>query len=161
MPYISPTGKPLRQAACWSGKFCKSKKKKKENFKRSKYRLLLIVDIYTYYLGFPGALAVKKTPALQETRDMGSIPGSGRSPGGEQEYRSGLQCLENPHGQRSLAGSIHRVAKNQTGLKWLNSHIVYMSIPISQFLLPLLRLGVYMFVLYVCVSVSALPRATL
>ena len=35
--------------------------------------------------------------------DLGSIPGSGRSPGG---HGNPLQdsCLENPHGQRSLAG---------------------------------------------------------
>ena len=35
---------------------------------------------------------------------MGSIPGSGKSPG--EEHRSPLQysCLENPHGQRTLVG---------------------------------------------------------
>ena len=50
-------------------------------------------------------LEVKNLPAnAGDKRDVGSIPGSGRSPGGEQEYQSGLQCLENPHGQRSLAG---------------------------------------------------------
>ena len=33
--------------------------------------------------GFPGGLMVKKSPAnAGDTRDMGSIPGSGRSPGG-------------------------------------------------------------------------------
>ena len=36
--------------------------------------------------------------------DLGSIPGSGRSPGGG--YGSPLQysCLENPYGQRSMEG---------------------------------------------------------
>ena len=44
--------------------------------------------------------------------DLGLIPGLGRSPGGGHGY----SCLENPHGQRSLAGYIHGVAKNQTRL---------------------------------------------
>ena len=37
-------------------------------------------------------------------KDMGSIPGSGRSPGGENGNYVQYSCLENPHGQRSLAG---------------------------------------------------------
>ena len=45
---------------------------------------------------------VKNLPANAE--DMGSIPGSGISPGGG--YGNPLQysCLENPHEQRSLVG---------------------------------------------------------
>ena len=35
---------------------------------------------------------------------MGSIPGSGRSPGGGKDNPLQYSCLENPHGQRSLAG---------------------------------------------------------
>ena len=48
----------------------------------------------------------KNTPVNAEDliRDTGSNPGWGRSPGGG--YGNPLQysCLENPHGQRSLAG---------------------------------------------------------
>ena len=49
------------------------------------------------------AQMVKNLPVNAE--DMGSIPGSGRSPGGG--YGNPLQysCLENPHGQRSLMGN--------------------------------------------------------
>ena len=36
--------------------------------------------------------------------DLGSIPGLGRSPGGEHGNPLQYYCLENPHGQRSLAG---------------------------------------------------------
>ena len=36
--------------------------------------------------------------------DLGSIPGSGRSPGGGHGNPLQCSCLENPHGQRSLAG---------------------------------------------------------
>ena len=36
--------------------------------------------------------------------DPGSIPGLGSSPGGGQGNPLQYSCLENPHGQRSLAG---------------------------------------------------------
>ena len=36
--------------------------------------------------------------------DLGSIPGLGRSPGGGHGNPLQYFCLENPHGQRSLAG---------------------------------------------------------
>ena len=36
--------------------------------------------------------------------DLGSIPGLGRSPGGGHANPLQYSCLENPHGQRSLAG---------------------------------------------------------
>ena len=40
---------------------------------------------------------------MQETtRDWGSIPGLGRSPGGGHSNPLQYSCLENPHGQRSL-----------------------------------------------------------
>ena len=39
-----------------------------------------------------------------DTRDMGLIPGSGRSPGVGSDNPLQYSCLENPHGQRSLAG---------------------------------------------------------
>ena len=38
--------------------------------------------------------------------DAGSIPGSGRFPGGGHDNPLQYSCLENPHGQRSLVGSI-------------------------------------------------------
>ena len=36
--------------------------------------------------------------------DLGSIPGLGRAPGGGHGNPLQYSCLENPHGQRSLAG---------------------------------------------------------
>ena len=36
--------------------------------------------------------------------DLGSNPGPGRSPGGGHGNPLQYSCLENPHGQRSLAG---------------------------------------------------------
>ena len=39
-----------------------------------------------------------------DIRDTSSIPGLGRSPGGEHGNPLQYSCLENPHGQRSLVG---------------------------------------------------------
>ena len=50
---------------------------------------------------------------------LGSIPGSGRSPGRLHGNPLQSSCLENPHGQRSLVG--YRVTKSQTWLKQLSS----------------------------------------
>ena len=51
------------------------------------------------------ALVVKNPPAnAGDIRDVGSIPGSGISPGGGHGNPLPYFCLENPHGQRSLAG---------------------------------------------------------
>ena len=51
------------------------------------------------------ALEVKNPPAnAGDIRDVGSIPGLGRSPGGGHGNPSQYSCLENPHGQGSLEG---------------------------------------------------------
>ena len=48
---------------------------------------------------------VKNLPAnARDVRDVGSIPGLGRSPGGEHGNPLQYSCLENPHGWRSLVG---------------------------------------------------------
>ena len=54
-------------------------------------------------MGFPGSSGSKESAC--NVGDLDLIPGLGRSPGGG-EHGNPLQysCLENPHGQRSLAG---------------------------------------------------------
>ena len=71
------------------------------------------------------ALVIKNLPAnARGIRDLGSIPGSGWSPGGGPGNPLQYSCLENPPGQRSLAGyRVHRVAKSWTQLKWLSMHV--------------------------------------
>ena len=51
-------------------------------------------------MGFPGGSVVMNPPA--NAGDLGSIPGSGRSPGEGNGNLLQCSCLENPHGQRSL-----------------------------------------------------------
>ena len=55
---------------------------------------------------FPGSTSGKKNlPAnAGDIRDSGSIHGSGRSPGEGHGNPLYYSWLENPHGQRSLAG---------------------------------------------------------
>ena len=48
---------------------------------------------------------VKNPPAnVEDIRDVGLIPGSGRSPGGGHGNPLQYSCLEKSLGQRSLAG---------------------------------------------------------
>ena len=54
---------------------------------------------------FPGDPSGKNPPASAEgIGDVGSIPGSGRSPGGEHGNPLQYSCLENLHRQRRLVG---------------------------------------------------------
>ena len=48
--------------------------------------------------------------------DLGSIPGSGRSPGEGNGHPLLYSCLENPMGGEAWWGTVHRVAKSQTRL---------------------------------------------
>ena len=52
--------------------------------------------------------------------DLGSIPGSGRSPGGGHGNPLQYSCLENPHGQRSLVGYSPWGHKESDMTKWLS-----------------------------------------
>ena len=54
-------------------------------------------------MGFPGGSDGKVSACNEE--DLGLIPGLGRSLGGEHDNSLQYTCLENPHGQRSLAGN--------------------------------------------------------
>ena len=67
------------------------------------------------------ALVVKNLPAnAGNLRDAGSILGLGKSSGGGHGNPLHCSCLENPHGQRSLVGSVHRVTKSCIQLKQLS-----------------------------------------
>ena len=63
---------------------------------------LRINMIYDVLLGFPGSSDSKESAC--SVGDLGLIPGLGRSPGGGHGDPFQYSCLENPHGQRCLAG---------------------------------------------------------
>ena len=52
-------------------------------------------------MGFSGGSDGKESSC--NVRDLGSIPGLGKSPGGQHGNPLQYSCLENPHGQKSLA----------------------------------------------------------
>ena len=70
-----------------------------------------------YCLGLPGGSDGKESAC--NVGDLGSIPGLGRSPGGGHGNPLQYFCLENPHGQRSLATwqvTVRGVTKSWTRL---------------------------------------------
>ena len=52
---------------------------------------------------------------------MGSIPGSGRSPGGEHGNPLQYSCQENAMDRGAWWATVHRIAKSQTQLKRLST----------------------------------------
>ena len=58
---------------------------------------------------------VKNLPAnAGDVRDVGSVPGSGRFPGGGHGNPLQYSCLENPLDRGAWQAMVHRVAKSQT-----------------------------------------------
>ena len=54
---------------------------------------------------------------MGDVREIGSITGSGRSPGGGPGKPLQYPCLENPMDRGAWRATVHRVAKSQTPLK--------------------------------------------
>ena len=68
-------------------------------------------------------LVVKNLPAnAGDVRDVGLIPGSGRSPGGSSGNPLQYSFLENPMDRRASWVTVHWVTKSWTWLKWLSTH---------------------------------------
>ena len=66
------------------------------------------------------ALLVKNPHAnAGDIRDMGSLPGWGRFPGGRHSNSLQYSCLENPRDRRAWQAIVHRVTKNWTRLTLL------------------------------------------
>ena len=65
-------------------------------------------------LGFPGGAVVKNLPA--NAGYMGSIPGSGTSPGGGNGNSLQYSCLENPMDRGACWATAHGVTKSRTRL---------------------------------------------
>ena len=89
-------------------KFSKLKKimvRRKPKKRKQKFKYVTINFIVTYLnisLGFSCGSDGKES--ICNVGDLGSIPGLGRSPGEGHGDPLQYSCLENLHGQRSLAG---------------------------------------------------------
>ena len=81
---------------------------------RKKYLFLnKRVDQRYYNLGASQVVLVVKNPPANagDARDVGSIPGSGRSPGGEHGNPLQYSCLENPINRAAWQATVHRFTK--------------------------------------------------
>ena len=67
-------------------------------------------------IGASQVVLVVKNPLASagDIRDMGSIPGSERSPGGGHGNPLQYSCLENSMDRGAWWATVHRVAKSQT-----------------------------------------------
>ena len=73
--------------------------------------------------GFPGGASGKESTCnAGDTGDVGSIPGSRRSPGGEHGNLLQYSCLENSMDRGAWWATVHRDTKSQTQLKRLIMH---------------------------------------
>ena len=65
-------------------------------------------------MGFPGGSDGKES--AHNAGDLGSIPGSGKSPGEGNGNPLQYSCLDNSMGRRIWWATVHGVAKSQTQL---------------------------------------------
>ena len=103
----------------------KGAKKVKPKSSHSKEKMFFLFSLLLLFLLHPYetmALVVKNLPAnAGDVKAVGSIPGSGRSPGGG--HCNPLQhCLGNPMARGAWRTTVHRVTNRRTWLKWLSTH---------------------------------------
>ena len=81
----------------------------------------LMIPFIAFYLPLRPlvALFVRNLPSnAGDIRDTGSVPGSGRFPGGGNGSPLQYSCLENPMDRGAWRAMVHGIAKSQTWLKW-------------------------------------------
>ena len=79
---------------------------------------ICLLHMHRSVWGFPGGTEVKNLTANGgNTEDAGSIPGSGRSPGGGNSNPLQYSCLENPMDRRACRATDHRVAMSWIRLR--------------------------------------------
>ena len=74
---------------------------------------------------FPGGSDGEESAC--NARDLGSIPGLGRSPGGGHGNPLQYSSLGNPHGRRNLAGYSPRSCKESETTEPLSTHMLEMN----------------------------------
>ena len=89
-----------------------------DTHKKNLQSLLSVTQLRTIVLslgGFPGSSVVKNLPPnAGDAEDMGSIPGSGRSPGVGNTCWLQYSCLENSMDSRAWRATVHEVPKSWT-----------------------------------------------
>ena len=81
-------------------------------------------NVYSHIETSQAVLMIKNPPpSAGDDRDMGLICGSERFPGGGIGNPLQYSCLENPMDRGAWQATVHGVAKSQTQLKRLSTHI--------------------------------------
>ena len=92
------------------------------------------------WVGFPSGSVVENLLACEGgAKDTGSIPGSGRSPGGRNGNPLQCSCLDNSMDRGSWRAIVHEVAKSQTrlsGRAFLVSKLVWWTGCSEHYLIP-------------------------
>ena len=84
----------------------------------SPMKLLIFVGSIVFHSGFPNGLVGKESACnARGSGDMGLIPGSGRSPEGENDNPFQYSCLKNPKDRGAWHAAVQRVIKSQTQLR--------------------------------------------
>ena len=65
----------------------------------------------------------------EDAEDVGSIPGSGRSPGGQHGNPLQYSCLENPMDSGAWRAIVHGVTKSQAQPRLTHTPIVCLIVP--------------------------------
>ena len=83
------------------------------------------IDVYSICMGFPGGSAVKNPPAMQETMQETQVWSLGREDPLEEDMatHSSILALRIPTDRGASHAIFHTIAKSQTWLKWLGTHI--------------------------------------
>ena len=97
-------------------KSMKLEEKKKKNY----LSLFPSIHTHTHTHRLPWWLSDKESAC--KLGDIGLIPGSGRSPGEENDNPLQYSCLENPVDWEAWWATVHGVSKSRTQLKRLSMH---------------------------------------
>ena len=90
----------------------------------------IYIVLITIHRASQVALVVQNSPAnARDIRDTGSIPRSGRSPGGGHGNLLQYSSLENPMDREAWQATVHRVAQSQTRLKQLSTQYTLLFTP--------------------------------
>ena len=95
-------------------------------FKKKRYEIAILdsgMCEEICQIGFPSSSAVKNPPTnAGDAEEVGSIPGSGRSPGEGNGNPFQYSCLENPMDRGTWKVTVHGVAKSWTRLSDFHFH---------------------------------------
>ena len=94
---------------------------------------ILGYDISSHIVGLPWWLSGKEcTCDAEAAEDMGSIPGSGRSPRGRHGNPFQYSCLKKSMDRGTWQTTVHRAAKSWTRPKQLSRHTLWVHVIVIQ-----------------------------